>query len=94
MHRCGRELLDAADALVAEVRDRGGATSARLRLGVSPTARYGIAPGLLSACATAAPAVMLYTSEDATGALLGDVANGARPGHRVLRARGAPTASN
>jgi DNA-binding transcriptional LysR family regulator len=77
MHRRGRELLDAADALVAEVRDRGGATSARLRLGVSRTARYGIAPRLLSACAAAAPAVMLNTSEDTTGALLGDVANGA-----------------
>src|SRR4051794_41956424 len=44
LHRRGRELLDAADALVAEVRDRGGATSPPPRLGPSPPARYRIAP--------------------------------------------------
>lgn len=77
LHRRGRELLSAADALVAEIRCSAGAPSARLRIGVSPTARYGIAPRLLAACAAEAPAVMLYTSEDTTGALLDGVASGA-----------------
>jgi DNA-binding transcriptional LysR family regulator len=75
LHR-GRELLERADAVVAEVRHRAGAPAGRLRLGLSPTARYGIAPELLAACAAEAPAVMIYTSEDTTGALLRDVAQG------------------
>jgi DNA-binding transcriptional LysR family regulator len=73
--RRGRELLERAEEVVADVRDRGSAISGRLRLGVSPTARYGVVPDLLAACAEAAPAVMLYTSEDTTGALLDDVAS-------------------
>ena len=72
----GQELLEAAEAAVAEVRDRGRAAAARRRLGMSPTARYGVGPRLLAACASSAPAVMLYTSEDTTGALLRDVARG------------------
>jgi DNA-binding transcriptional LysR family regulator len=72
----GRELLGQADAVVHEVRERGSAASGRLRLGLSPTARYGVAPRLLAACADKAPAVMAYTSEDTTGALLRDVADG------------------
>ncbi|EHN10195.1 transcriptional regulator LysR family [Patulibacter medicamentivorans] len=72
----GRELLDQARAVADEVRGRGGAAAARLRLGLSPTARYEVGPALLGACATAAPAAMLYTREDTTGALLQDVANG------------------
>jgi DNA-binding transcriptional LysR family regulator len=72
----GRELLEQADAVVAEVRHRGAAAAGRLRVGVTPTARYGIAPRFLGACAVQAPAVMLYTSEDTTGALLRDVASG------------------
>ena len=76
LHRRGRELLEAADALVAEVRRRDTATSGRLRFGVSPTARYGVAPELLAACAARAPGVMLYTSEATTGALLRRVAAG------------------
>ena len=72
----GRELLEQADAVVHEVQERGSAPSGRLRLGLSPTARYGVAPRLLAACADQAPAVMAYTSEDTTGALLRDVADG------------------
>jgi DNA-binding transcriptional LysR family regulator len=74
--RRGRELLKHADAVAAEVRGQDAATSGRLRLGVSPTARFGVAPELLAACAARAPAVMLYTTEDTTGALLRDVADG------------------
>src|SRR4051794_15299852 len=74
--RRGRELLDHADAVADEVRRHASAAPGRLRLGLSPTARYGIGPRLLAACATQAPAAMLYTSEDTTGALLRDVAAG------------------
>src|SRR4051812_21605461 len=74
--RLGQELLERADAVAEEVRRHGAATPGRLRLGLSPTARYGIGPRLLAACAVQAPAVMLYTSEDTTGALLRDVAAG------------------
>lgn len=74
--RRGRELLEHADAVAAEVRGQDAAASGRLRLGVSPTARFGVAPALLAACAARAPAVMLYTSEDTTGALLRAVADG------------------
>src|SRR4051794_20371620 len=72
--RRGRELLEHADAVVAAV--RGGAATGSLRLGLSPTARYGVGPRLLAACAAGAPAIMLYTSEDTTGALLRDVHSG------------------
>src|SRR5215207_9517008 len=48
----------------------------RLRIGLSPTARYGLGPELLAACADRAPGVMLYPAEDATGALLRDVRSG------------------
>jgi DNA-binding transcriptional LysR family regulator len=74
--RRGRELLDHADAVAHEVRRRDAAASGRVRLGLSPTARYGVGPRLLAACAEQAPAVMAYTSEDTTGALLRDVADG------------------
>ncbi len=59
--RRGQELLQHADAVVREVTRRDGAAAGRLRLGLSPTARYGIAPELLAACAADAPAVMIYT---------------------------------
>ncbi len=72
----GRELLEHAEAVVNEVTHRDRTAAGRLRLGVSPTARYGIAPELLAACAASAPAVMIYTAEDTTGALLRDVARG------------------
>lgn len=72
----GRELLEAAERTVEEVRERDQAGGGRLALGVSPTARFGIARRLLVACTTEVPAVMLYTTEDTTGALLRDVARG------------------
>jgi DNA-binding transcriptional LysR family regulator len=74
--RRGRDLLTEAEAVAEEVRAHAAASPARLRLGLSPTARYGVGPRLLAACASRAPAVMLYTSEDTTGALLRDVAAG------------------
>lgn len=72
----GAGLLEHAEAVADEVRGLDGAPAARLRIGLSPTARYGVGPALLAACAAAAPAVMLYSSEDTTGALLRDVAGG------------------
>jgi DNA-binding transcriptional LysR family regulator len=72
----GQQLLDQAAAVVEEIRDRHDAGAGRLSLGVSPTARYGIAQRLLVACTTQVPAVMLYTVEDTTGALLRDLARG------------------
>ena len=72
----GRELLEQAVAVTAELRDRGATASGRLRVGMSPTARYGVGPELLAAIAREAPAVMVYSSEDTTGALLEDVARG------------------
>lgn len=76
LQRRGRDLLELADAVVDEVRGRGGAATGRVRLGLSPTARYGVAPELLGACAAQAPALMIYTSENTTGALLGEVRSG------------------
>ena len=72
--RRGRELLAQADAVADDVRAHAAASPSRLRVGLSPTARYGVGPRLLAACAAHAPAVMLYTREDTTGALLRDVA--------------------
>jgi len=73
----GVELLEHAATIADEVRGRGDAEpAARLRLGLSPTARYDVGPALLAACAAAAPAAMLYASEDTTDALLRDVAQG------------------
>jgi DNA-binding transcriptional LysR family regulator len=74
LRRRGRELLTNADEVVAAV--RGAAAGGRLRLGVSPTARYDLAPRLLALCATTAPGVMVYTQEDTTGALVRGVADG------------------
>jgi DNA-binding transcriptional LysR family regulator len=72
----GRVLLEQADAIVDEVRDRHQTGASRLSLGVSPTARYGIGQRLLVACTTEVPAVMLHTVENTTGSLLRDVARG------------------
>src|SRR5215471_5812542 len=49
LRRRGRGLLVEADEVVAAV--RGAAAGRRLRLGVSPTARYQLAPSLLAVCA-------------------------------------------
>jgi DNA-binding transcriptional LysR family regulator len=72
----GRALLASAERVVARVQDRDRVAVGRLRLGMTPTARYGIGPELLAACADQAPGVMLYPAEDATGALLRDVRSG------------------
>jgi DNA-binding transcriptional LysR family regulator len=72
----GRELLAVADALVEEVRARDEAAVGRLRIGMAPTARYGVGPALLAAASDGVPGVMLYPQEDTTGALLRDVRNG------------------
>src|SRR5215510_9613882 len=74
LRRRGRELLTNVDAVVAEV--RGAAVGGRLRLGVSPTARYELAPRLLAVCAASSPGVMVYTQEDTTGALIRGIAEG------------------
>ena len=74
--RRGRELLAHADAVVEAIREADGAPTGSLRLGLSPTARYGVGPRLLAACAAHAPKIMLYTSEDTTGALLRDLSDG------------------
>jgi DNA-binding transcriptional LysR family regulator len=72
----GRALLASADRVYEAVRARDGAAVGRLRVGMAPTARYGLGPALLSASAQRAPGVMLYPQEDTTGALLRDVRGG------------------
>jgi LysR family transcriptional regulator, benzoate and cis,cis-muconate-responsive activator of ben and cat genes len=74
LRRRGRQLLADADSVAADV--RGAAAGGRLRLGVSPTARYELAPRLLALCAAASAGVMIYTQEDTTGALVRGVADG------------------
>lgn len=76
LERRGRALLRDAEELAEDVRGRGLELEGRLRLGVSPTARYGPARSLIEASAAENPAVMLYTAEDTTGALLRKVASG------------------
>src|SRR5919202_4007157 len=49
--RRGRDLLAHGEAVAEEVRSHAAAYPARLRLGMSPTARYGVGPRLLAACA-------------------------------------------
>ena len=72
----GRALLGNADRVFEAVRARDGAAVGRLRVGLTPTARYGLGPALLSASAARASGVMLYPQEDTTGALLRDVRAG------------------
>jgi DNA-binding transcriptional LysR family regulator len=72
----GRALLREADRVFDAVRSRDRAVVGRLRIGMTPTARYGLGPDLLAACAERASGVMLYPQEDATGALLRDVRSG------------------
>src|ERR687897_2418803 len=74
----GRELLALADAVMEEVRARDVAAVGRLRIGMTPTARYDVGPAVLAACADRAPGVMLYPREDTTGAVLRDVRAGRR----------------
>ena len=72
----GRELLALGDAVVEEVRARDVAAVGRLRIGMTPTARYEVGPALLTACADRVPGVMLYPREDTTGALVRDLRAG------------------
>src|ERR687896_559426 len=67
----GRGLLAEADRVFDAVRARDAAVVGRLRVGMTPTARYGLGPALLSAAAARASGVMLYPQEDTTGALRG-----------------------
>jgi DNA-binding transcriptional LysR family regulator len=69
-------LLAAAERLVEDVHAIDARAVGKLRLGLTPTARYGLGPELLAACADRAPGVMLYPAEDATGVLLRDVRSG------------------
>jgi DNA-binding transcriptional LysR family regulator len=72
----GRALLREADRVFSAVASLDRSAVGRLRIGLTPTARYGLGPSLLVACAADAPGVMLYPAEDATGALLRDVRSG------------------
>jgi DNA-binding transcriptional LysR family regulator len=72
----GRELLAHADTVVRDVQAVERSPSGLLCGGLSPAARYGLAPDLLARWSTAAPGVMMHTSEDTTGALLRDVRHG------------------
>ena len=72
----GRELLAHADRVVRDVQAVERSPSGLLHAGVSPAARFGVVPDLLERWSTAAPGVMLHTSEDTTGVLLRDVRRG------------------
>jgi DNA-binding transcriptional LysR family regulator len=72
----GRDLLAHADTVVGDVQAVERSPTGLLRGGLSPAARFGLVPELLERWSTAAPAVMLHTSEDTTGALLRDVSQG------------------
>ena len=72
----GRELLAHADTVVRDVQAVERSPSGLLRGGLSPAARFRLVPDLLERWSTAAPGVMLHTSEDTTGALLRDVRQG------------------
>lgn len=72
----GRGLLREADRVFSAVRARDRSAVGRLRIGMTPTARYGLGPRLLAACAERAAGVMLYPAEDATGALVREVRSG------------------
>jgi DNA-binding transcriptional LysR family regulator len=74
--RRGRELLAQADAVFAAVREVEKAPVGRLAIGLTPAARFGLAPDLLAACASQAAGVMLYPREDTTGVLLRDLRAG------------------
>jgi DNA-binding transcriptional LysR family regulator len=72
----GRGLLREADRVFSAVASLDRSVVGRLRMGLTPTARYGLGPALLAACAERASGVMLYPQEDATGALVRDVRSG------------------
>jgi DNA-binding transcriptional LysR family regulator len=72
----GRELLAHADEVVAAVRAVEKAPAGLLRVGITPAARFGLAPELLARWAAAAPGVMVHAGESTTGAMLRDVRQG------------------
>jgi DNA-binding transcriptional LysR family regulator len=72
----GTRLLAEADATFAAVKELEQAPEGRLHVGVAPNARLELTPALVAACAEHAPGVMLYTREDATGALLRELRAG------------------
>lgn len=69
----GQKLLIDADEVFSAVREVERTPVGRLDVGVSPTARFGLAAKLFGACATEAAGVMLYPREDTTGVLLRDL---------------------
>lgn len=72
----GYALLAHADEVFSAVRDVERAPVGKLRVGVAPTARFGLAAKLFAACATQAAGVMLYPREDTTGVLMRDLRMG------------------
>jgi DNA-binding transcriptional LysR family regulator len=72
----GRALLAEAERVFDEVREVERAPVGRVRIGIAPPARFGVAPRLLAACSTEAPGVMLYPQEDTTGALMRELRAG------------------
>lgn len=74
--RSGRELLRDAEEVFAAVRAVEREPVGLLKVGFSPAARFGLTQRLLAAWAEAAPGIMIHGSEDTTGALIRDVAQG------------------
>ena len=72
----GRALLREAEDVFAAVRATERAPAGRLQVGVSPAARYDVAPAFFAACAERAPSVMLYPREDTTAVLLHELRAG------------------
>jgi len=79
----GRELLERGGALLAHADEVFSAVRAverapvgRLAVGVTPAARFGLAPALFAACASEAAGVMLYPREDTTSVLLHELRAG------------------
>lgn len=72
----GRALLAEADAVFSAVQEVERAPEGRLHVGVAPPARLEITPTFVAGCAELAPGAMLYTREDATGAMQRDVRAG------------------
>lgn len=72
----GRELLAHADDVLGAVQAVERTPSGLLRSGLSPAARFGLAPELLERWSAAAPGVMVHTREDTTWALVRDVREG------------------
>ncbi len=71
-----QSLLAHAEEVFSAVREVERAPIGRLRVGVAPPARFGLAPELFAACANEAAGVMLYPREDTTGVLLRELRAG------------------